>query len=290
MNKKFFKKKLIIGTANFTQKYGTNNKKIRLDETKKILDLAKKNQINSLDTAESYLSNHQLFKDSKYKFKLISKINPDDHWTSYDYCKKKLLSQIKKLNNSIEILLFHDVNILYKKKGEDIFNNIKLLKKRGFFKKIGISIYDPSCLNYLISRYDIEVVQCPFNILDKRIVTSGWLSRLQKKDIEVHARSVFLQGILVNEEIYKIQYFNKWKKFFFEWFQNLRRKKISPIDYCLSDISSYNFDRIIIGINNSNNLIDIINFKLIEKKKRMLKFKINDLSLIDPRNWRVKKI
>ena len=46
MNKISFKKKLIIGTANFTQKYGTSDKKLRLNEIKKILDLGNKNKIN----------------------------------------------------------------------------------------------------------------------------------------------------------------------------------------------------------------------------------------------------
>lgn len=285
MNKIFFKKKLIIGTANFTQKYGTSNKKLRLNEIKKILDLGNKNKINSLDTAASYLSDNSFFKKLNKKFKLISKIKPEIRWSSYSYCKKKLELQIKKLNNKIEILLFHDIDILYKKEGKKIFNNIKLLKKNGFFKKIGISIYNPNCLSYLISKYDIEVVQCPYNILDKRIISSGWFSKLKKKGIEVHARSIFLQGILANEELYKKKYFNKWHNQFFRWFQNLKKNNISSIDYCINDILNYDFDKIIIGVDNYENLRDIINFKNIKKKKK-IRLKINDLKLIDPRNWK----
>ena len=43
--------------------------------------------------------------------------------------------------------------------------------------------------------------------------------------------------------------------------------------------------KIIIGINNSENLKEIINFKTIDKNK-MINFKISDTKLIDPRYWR----
>ena len=51
--------------------------------------------------------------------------------------------------------------------------------------------------------YNIDVVQIPYNILDKRVIYSGWYRKLKKIGIEVHARSIFLQGLLVNKSIYK---------------------------------------------------------------------------------------
>ena len=56
MNKSDLKKKFVLGTANFTQKYGVKNTKVNLIEIKKILNLAKKNNLNTLDTADSYLN------------------------------------------------------------------------------------------------------------------------------------------------------------------------------------------------------------------------------------------
>ena len=103
--------------------------------------------------------------------------------------------------------------------------------------------------------------------------------------IETHVRSIFLQGLLVNRLVYKKKYFKKWKNFFFEWFKYLENNSISPIDYCLSDLLKNDFDKIIIGINNSQNLKEILNFKNISKNN-MIKFNISDTKLIDPRNWK----
>ena len=286
MNKANLKKKLIIGSANFTQNYGVSNRKIGQNEIRKILNLAKKNRINSVDTAASYLTDTTVFKDFKKKLKLISKINPDIKWISYNYCKEKINWQIKKLYNDIDILLFHDVNVLYKKHGQKIFKNIKQLKKNGFFKKIGISIYSPSCLNYLVSKYEIDVVQCPYNIFDKRIIDSGWLHKLKKKKIEVHARSIFLQGVLLNKNYSTKKYFKKWKNHFDLWFRYLKKNDISGVDYCVNDIINKDFDRIVIGIENFNNFNELLNFKPLKNINNFINLKNNDLGLIDPRKWK----
>ena len=195
-------------------------------------------------------------------------------------------NHFKNINRkNIEILHFHDTKVLFSKNGKKIFQNLQVLKKKNLFKKIGISIYEVSCLNYLTKKYNFDVVQCPYNILDNRILTSGWFEKLKKNKIEIHARSLFLQGLLVSRHIYKKKYFKKWRNFFNNWFHYLDINKISPIDYCLTDLLNYEFDNIIIGINNSKDLNEILNFKIINKKK-MKNFSTNDKKLIDPRNWR----
>ena len=286
MNKNKLKLKLVIGSANFTQKYGVDSIKINHKENKKILDLAKKNHIFRIDTAEAYLQNKNNFKNIDKKFKFFTKVIPDSKWASLDFCQKKLEDHFNNFaRNKVEALLFHDIKILLKKNGKKIFKNLEILKKKKYFNKIGISIYDTNCLNNLISNYNFDIVQCPYNILDRRILTSGWFDKLKSKGVEVHVRSIFLQGLLVNNSIYRKSYFKKWNFFFVEWFKALEKNNISPIDYCFSDLLNYDFDKIIIGINDSKNLKEIINFKSINKNK-MINFKISDKRLIDPRNWK----
>ena len=50
------KRKLIIGTANFGLNYGIKNNynKLSFEKVKKILNYAKKNKIQVIDTASSY--------------------------------------------------------------------------------------------------------------------------------------------------------------------------------------------------------------------------------------------
>ena len=286
MNKINFKKKIVIGTANFTQKYGADSKKVNFNEINKILEIAKKNKIYNFDTAESYLKSKKVFKKIDKKFKFFSKIKPSLKWVSLEFCQKKIEDHLNIIDRKyFKTILFHDTKILFSKKGKKIYKNLEELKKKKYFQKIGISIYDTNELNYLTTNYNFDVVQCPYNILDKRILKTGWLDKLKYMGIETHVRSIFLQGLLVNKLVYKKKYFKKWKNFFFEWFKYLENNSISPIDYCLSDLLKNDFDKIIIGINNSQNLKEILNFKNISKNN-MIKFNISDTKLIDPRNWK----
>jgi hypothetical protein len=45
------------------------------------------------------------------------------------------------------------------------------------------------------------------------------------------------------------------------------------------------FDKVVIGINNFDNLKEIINFRKINMNK-ILNLKIDDIKLIDPRKWK----
>ena len=280
------KKKLILGTANFSQKYGADNIKLDLNEIKKVLNYAKLNNIKKIDTAHSYLNDINYINLLKNRFKIITKITPNNNWSSSSFCEKWLINEIKYLdNNKIETILFHDVKVLFTNSGKKIFKNLENLKKKGYFKKIGVSIYEFDCLKYLLSNYKFDIIQCPYNILDKRVVSSGWLNILKKKGIEVHARSIFLQGLLVNKKVYKKSNFRKWKEKFSQWFYFLKERNISPINYCLNDIFSHDFDQIIIGVNSYNNLKEILNFSLIKNNDKF-NFRTKSLKLIDPRNWK----
>lgn len=278
----------MIGSANFTQKYGINSSKINYTEIRKIFDLAKNNNIYRFDSAKSYLKYDSIFKKKEKKFKFSTKIIFDRRWISLEYCQKQLQEHFKSFNtNKVETLLFHDTKILLTKNGIKIFKNLELLKKKNYFKKIGFSTYDTKYLNYIISNYNFDAVQYPYNILNKSLITSGWYDILKNKGIEIHIRSIFLQGLLVNKFFCNKKYFKQWQNYFSEWYKNLENNNISPIDYCLSDLLNYDFDKIIVGINNSKNLEEIINFKDIRKYNNIMNFKISDKKLIDPRKWKL---
>ena len=100
MNTADFKKKLTIGSANFTQKYGADLTKINRNEIKKILNFAKKNKIKKIDTAVNYLNQKNIFKKINKTFQFTTKITPDYRWVSLDYCQKKIDTHFKMINRN----------------------------------------------------------------------------------------------------------------------------------------------------------------------------------------------
>jgi aryl-alcohol dehydrogenase-like predicted oxidoreductase len=74
---------------------------------------------------------------------------------------------------------------------------LKRLKEEGVFARIGISTYvadDPAAL---AARFKPDVMQLPFSLLDQRLLQDGTLARLAELGVEIHARSLFLQGLLL---------------------------------------------------------------------------------------------
>ena len=95
MNKTTFLSRLVIGSANFSQKYGTSKTRINYKEKNKIINLAKKNKIYKIDSAQSYIKNKNIFKNLDNKFKFFTKITPDNQWVSFEFCQKQLDDHIK---------------------------------------------------------------------------------------------------------------------------------------------------------------------------------------------------
>ena len=91
------------------------------------------------------------------------------------------------------------------------------MKKNGVISKIGISIYSPSQLDLILPKFSIDIVQAPFNIVDRRILNSGWLEKLSKKNIETHIRSVFLQGLLLMQYEKIPNQFSHWNRVWLKW-------------------------------------------------------------------------
>lgn len=284
--------KFIIGTAQFGLNYGINNlnNKLQLPEMKLILNDAKKNDINFIDTAISYgNSEDNLGKIGVKDFKIISKLpklpNKTTNVKSWVIQQAKL--SIKKLNiEKLYGLLLHNPSDLFGPNGKNIIEALKELKLSRLVSKIGVSIYDPEELDDIFSLLKFDIVQSPLNIVDRRLINSGWLSRLNNKGVEVHARSIFLQGLLLMKEKQLPKKFLMFDKHFKKWFQFYKKNKLSPLNECLNFAFNNTFiDKYVIGVDSIENLKEIINCKIKKNKRNYNNLKSENKFLIDPRTW-----
>jgi aryl-alcohol dehydrogenase-like predicted oxidoreductase len=85
--------------------------------------------------------------------------------------------------------------------GDALWDELKAERDRGLFRKLGISVYAADDPAELAARFRPDVMQIPFSLLDQRLLADGTLSRLADMDVEIHARSVFLQGLLFLERL-----------------------------------------------------------------------------------------
>ncbi|MCB2076180.1 MAG: aldo/keto reductase, partial [Novosphingobium sp.] len=64
----------------------------------------------------------------------------------------------------------------------------------GLVRSIGVSVYGHEEALAAADRFPVRTVQIPVSIFDQRPVRSGALAELAGRGVEIHARSVFLQG------------------------------------------------------------------------------------------------
>lgn len=284
--------KLALGSAQFGMPYGINNRvgQVPQQAIKLILKYASSVGINTIDTAISYGSSEQVLGYTGVKrFRVVSKLPPipNDIQNIQDWMFVEIKSSLKRLRIlSLDAIMLHQPNQVFGPMGKKILSSLEAVKKAGLVKKLGVSIYDPADLNELFSIYNFDIIQCPLNILDRRLVDSGWLKKLNTNGVEVHTRSSFLQGLLLMERDKIPAKFEIWKYYWDKWDEWIRDNNISRIRACLAYcLSCKGIDKIIVGVDQESQLREIVD---IAESKALISFpdmSCTDINLINPSKW-----
>jgi len=96
----------------------------------------------------------------------------------------------------VRALLVHDAADLLSPDGPALWARLRRLKDAGLFEAIGFSACACDDPLGLARRFQPDIVQVPLNLLDQRLIASGALAELAALGIEVHLRSIFLQGLM----------------------------------------------------------------------------------------------
>ena len=182
--------------------------------------------------------------------------------------------------------MLHSASDLLSKNSDEIFKILKRFKSSKIAKKIGVSSYDIKEVDKIIQKYKIDIVQIPLSILDQRICKNGWIRKIKNKNIEIHVRSIFLQGLLLEDLSEIDNKFKKWKKYFKKWDDFCIENSISKEFGALKFVQSKNIDKLVIGINSLSELkknIQILNDK--KKIKFTKSLNCEDNKLLNPFNW-----
>lgn len=192
--------KLALGTVQFGMSYGITNTegKVSKQEVDKILQLASISGINILDTASSYGDSEKVLGDANTsRFKIISKIPAIANLqTSVPDIISKSLELLKE--KTLYGMMFHNESDLFNYPG--VIDSLLTAKSDGCIDKIGCSFYSIELLEKALSiGVDLDLIQVPLNCLDQRFLSSGLLQEAKSQGIEVHSRSLFLQGVLLDK-------------------------------------------------------------------------------------------
>jgi aryl-alcohol dehydrogenase-like predicted oxidoreductase len=281
--------KLVLGTAQFGFNYGITNTigKTPENEMTTIFNLAKNNNINFLDTAAGYGDSEvNIGKHAGSQFEIISKFPLLENSNELTQLLNTTLQRVRL--SSVYGYMAHNADILIKK--PELWDALLELKNQKVVKKIGFSLYNTLELDKLLSLGILpDIIQIPYSILDRQFESR--LQELKNLNVEIHARSVFLQGLYFMKPSELPPNLKGLMLPLSQLSSLCKEYKVSVAELALNYVIDVPFiDKVVIGVNTKDQLEE--NIKLINnyKKNELLinaieNIRVEYASLLNPATW-----
>jgi len=273
---------IVLGTANLENNYGvTKANLLSYKNFNKIVENCE--SIEYLDVAGSYKGVEEVcLQKRKRTLKLFSKLYFHEYKDNFENTK---LSRYKD-----RIVLIHNWDELSqygKSRALDILINDK---KNNKILGFGFSNYKNFYVPSFINHDDEFYIQTPLNILNQKNKFFIEKLKLQYPKIKIFARSIFLQGLLIDSTIIE-KYKNNRDLIKFNNF--CIQNRIENVKMCLAYlVSQKNIDGIVIGVNNFNQITEILTHLKDLKLNDLIEldwdyFASQNEELTDPRTWTI---
>ena len=283
--------KLALGTAQFGMDYGINNKrgKVPKEEAFEILEKTLSCGVGPIDTALEYGDSEQVIgafvRDQNKALEIVSKLPKCGAEEAAGFLEKSLENlNTKKLYG----YLVHDFDSFIKEPA--VWEKLQGFKEQGKVGKIGFSLYYPKQAEELLEKdIDFDLVQLPYSILDQRF--SDVLPTLKEKGIEVHVRSVFLQG-LVFKGIEELQGNLAGASGALERLEQVSKESGVSVSALCINFAALNpaVDKVVVGVDSLQNLdenIEVFSYqnKVKDVLPKLLSLRIDDKNIVVPSKW-----
>jgi len=291
-----------IGTAQFGMDYGISNKDGRTSQTEvaSILGYAREAGIGVIDTAHGYGKSEGVLGEAlprAHAFRIVTKtpafpsrpVKPEDAAE----LERSFQHSLNKLRQPrLAGLLLHNADDLLAAGGNHLYTKLVELKTRGIVEKIGVSIYSGEQIDALLDRYAIDLIQLPVNALDQRLIVSGRLAELKRRGVEVHARSIFLQGLLLMAPEEAPPSFDRIRPLLSRYHELRSKNGLSPVEAAFCFITGITeIDDVIIGVSHLDQLaLNAAAFRRdysARDRAAMGGFAIDDPQFLNPALWRL---
>ena len=284
--------RLALGSVQFGLAYGIANQggQVTRAEAGEIVEMARSAGVDTIDTAIGYGDSEACLGGiGVTDLRVITKLPglpvglaDVRHWIEKEFTQALLRLQLTQVYG----LLLHRPSDLLGPYGPALFDALTALKDQQKVVKIGVSIYAPSELASLTARFNFDLVQAPFNLLDQRLSSSGWLDRLKEMGVEIHTRSAFLQGLLLMSRPDIPSKFERWNVLWDRWHQWLQTSDSSALQACLAfPLSFEQIDRVVVGADSAKQFRQILQVLAGPLSRELPELRCDSEDLINPAIW-----
>ncbi len=270
--------KLVLGTAQLGLNYGITNKlgKPQQATSEHLIKSAIANGALFIDTARAYGTSEEVIGNTlksgwSGRAKVITKLSPLNDCpedanprTVNAFVDASIYQSFAFLRTQkIDVLMLHRASHLTDWSGA-VWTRLLEHQAGGLLGTLGVSIQSPRELRQALAWPGVEFIQMPFNVLDWR-----WDELIQiikktkqQRPLQIHARSVLLQGLLTTRSS------ENWSKAnvadpdaVSKWLlaQTLRAGRKNVADFCISFVKSIDWiDGVVVGMESQEQLVENI--------------------------------
>jgi aryl-alcohol dehydrogenase-like predicted oxidoreductase len=265
-------------------------------EVARILDTARRLRLGVLDTAFEYGNAEEVLGEALHpadEFRLVTKtprlragrVSDADA----ESLRASFLTSLARLQRPcVYGLLVHHPADLLVPGGDRLYAELTALKHGGLACKVGASVYTRQQLDAIMDRFPLDLVQVPVNVLDQRLVTSGHLARLKASGVEVHARSAFLQGLLLMNPARLEERFSSVRDHLSRYHAFLAHAGIDPVQAAIGFVISLpQVDHAVVGVLQAEQLEQVADAAAspVLPADQMAGFAWDDEAILDPTLW-----
>lgn len=282
----------IIGTANFTSKYGVadTGKLFSDQELSDLITFAQKNGINHFDSALAYGNSDIIlsrYLDKSSEPEIDSKLDKRS-CQSKEMIVEATKKTVRRLGiNQLSVLYLHDEMLLQSRLSSEISKGLLEVLSLGLVKKIGVSVYsEVALLKCKKAIPELSVFQVPENICDRRLFSSKKVLRLSAEGNTFNVRSIFLQGLLLMEPESLPPQLNDAAPKLRELLQFAEKNSLTRLELCVAYSRSISWaSGIVIGVSSLSQLKEILKVSASLPEGWQRDVPRLPIEVIDPRRW-----
>jgi len=284
--------KLLLGGASFGNHYGVSNQSQILEpEVHPILFEAFSRGFIGLDTAPNYGNSEKTLGTFDLSTKeVFTKISIEALASGISDGIASVKGSLDRLKiKSLTGLTFHssDAFLSNPKTSKEL---LKELLELELISSWGVSVYEPEEVYKVLEVAKPNYIQAPVNVLDRRFLDVNVSELLESAGASLQARSIFLQGLLLMPADQQPSYFAEWYTMLESCKKVAQEQEISMLSLALNFVNEHrSVDRLVVGVNSVDHVREIshsVNSPSIQFDPNQIAA-VNDLRLIDPRQWRI---
>lgn len=286
--------KLGLGTVEFAAKTGKHAWQVPLEEARRILEIAQDSGVTLLDTAAQAGNSEEVLGEclpAQHRFKILAKTPQfgTDFVVAHhaEQLETALNATLQNLRQEIVYGLMIGVEDgLFATQGEKLYRRMESLKQQGRIEKIGVSVANAAQIDKVLTICTPDIIQLPLNVLDQRLFLSGHLTRLKQKGVEIHARDIFLQGVLL-DPTHLHPWFWPIRKSMDSYHDFLIQEGLTPLEGALNFVTGIpEIDYALVGVGAVSQLQEVIHAADIGLAPAdFARFACRDEKFINPLCW-----